>query len=308
MQVKDKTKTPPPFTDSIFHSNQYPEEKRNHFISRNRRNNKTLRNGQRKHQMRPILNFLLMGILAVGSIGIFAALPETYVGGYSDVNIENPKEYLSFGETTYFVDKDNLTITTEILKNNPYVSLSDVEVSYKILINGEEYDDYLPYMYMPAIGFGEEKTYISNTIDGITELKNDPNASIEIKPYFADLSSYVDTLDEYMYLDEEEEGLSDEELLKKYEKEYVDPHSFEILSDGKDNPTHSVTFTIQNIGRSEYLNCEYQILFKKDGKVVYADTDYFSPYHSDDTIGSVTYTPKTNIEDYDEVEVYQINS
>lgn len=301
MQVKDKTKTPPPFEDSVFHSYQYPDKKKNRSMTRRQRNGKT------RKTMRPLLNFLLLGVLALGNIVALGVLPESYPG-YENINIEDADEYLSFGETSYFVDRDNLTITTEILKKDPYVRISDVEIAYKIIINGEEYDeDYMPYMYIPAMGFGQDKTYISNTIDNVTELKNDPDASIEIKPYFPDLASYVDSLKEYMYLDEEEENLSNAELLKKYKKEYVEPHSFEILSDGKENPTHSVTFTIQNIGSSKYLNCQYQILFKKDGKVIYADTDYFSPYHDDDTIGSVTYTPKTNIEDYDEVEVYQID-
>lgn len=254
---------------------------------------------EKKHAPHPGRVFAIcMGVFAAvtaGTIGFYAVFGSgsdyaTAVSESADLDLSDVLE-TEVVSSFYDAESEGTIATVRVRKTEP-----DTVVSYGNIGFGEE-DGYLTGS-IPQMGFDVEEVYVSVPIDGQYTQSELKNRKLKMEGYAHRIA------DDYAYLVNRDNPSIDEirnawkAVNAGYEREVT------VVDDGRNGTPGEVIYRVSTKdGSHTYLDGDVDILFKKDGEVVYADVDNF--YAADDQRSSLTevYHADYSIPDYDEVEV-----
>ncbi len=200
--------------------------------------------------------------------------------------------------------QDEAITTFHIQKANPaYRSYVELEVETTNLTNDDEVND---WPMVGAMGFECSEIWVSS----VAHFYYDPPQSVEDIHVETDLTEeYSDYIGNYFYDENNEQSY--ETLLNRYKEEFPSDYAtIQIDSTGMETQSGIVTYTVTNPeGVQDYdtLYGSVNIVFKKDGQVVFGAVDHYST-SSNVRSKSFAYSPDVQIPSYDDVEIINMHS
>ena len=251
-------------------------------------------------------------IVAIGmSILLAVCTAGTIVSNYSffddpfsvadDDSVKMPwNEVFSFGEPVYFMDGETLVYTVPVSKlpKNREVLYNSLTVTVKNS-DGKEED----YVSLPRMDLFTDQAYLSGTIigwEGGTE-----DLQFEFEPYHDKIDVYTPMRYDYL---SRKDNPTEEDILNEYQKFNAnDFHDIEILDDGVAEQNGKVTVKLKSKDPdATYQYGDLNIVFKKDGKPVFADTTHYSQDSKAKSDLVHTYETEHKLPAYDSVEVIDL--
>lgn len=221
--------------------------------------------------------------------------PSASYGSPANLNIEQ--------QDTFFYN-GSLYVNYKVTKDSPYEQTTlSMEVTGSNPISDEESWDWIN---PTDLGFDCSEVWVTAVLPYLNEDEPDPS---EIDLSISKNDSYTRTIQDYSYL-LDDESVSDQKLLELYKENF--PEDFpevQVDSDSVSSQNGIVTYTLKvKKGKyaSDYISSSVNIIYKKDGKVVYAASDYCSGTLSDNQ-KTFAYNPDHPVPPYDEVEVNVIS-
>lgn len=164
-------------------------------------------------------------------------------------------------------------------------------------------DTQTEYLSIPSMGFDCSQVYVTcaftqfQTLDGLDEV------TVTYQPY----ESQRDQLHDYEYLLNDPATATNDTLLKAYRQSYPEHYNtITLLSDGSLEQSGVVSFQVTpKSSESAYLDGDVNIVYKKNGQVVYGGLYNYSSSTTQPKI--FAYTPPVAIPEYDSVEIIDLH-
>lgn len=289
--------------DSLFQNRKNPGSSFRSSAGQNRTDQK---DGQRKSRgYRPFrmqMILALSALLCAGSAFVTqnlfgwgaSASYETYVADYGLYPSLVESEPVFF----YISDNSQPVVTFRFSKINPeyYISSGYGNISFRDGVLEE-------FAEIPELGVNTDEAWMSYELPIYYSKEEGDSLSLSDFSLMPE-EGYYETLSAYVY----SENSQDPDFLKrKYRSEnaWLYPE-IEVTDEGLDSIRHTAAFTVTP--KSETLiSQEVQVLYKKNGQVVYAGTMYIDGDPSDGRPMDFYYTPEIDVPEYDEVEIHSLN-
>lgn len=296
-----------------------PEDRGKQEKPQPKRRQKPLRRKGSYYTFRPfqtwktlIIAMAVLGVLSVvsGSHASFGGVSEIDDWDRSSFYLADP--YAVEAMSVYINEDDRPVVLWKVDKYDPTLDLGS---GYRTMtLNGTTVND---FVRMPKMGPNTDTVYMS--VEG--EAHYSPDELENLSPYEFDLTAEKD--DEVHawrfgdYLSGDHDQADPATLQRVYKAQNPDEYpDYQVTDGGFDQSDHTVTYTVARRYRhddtdSYYLYTEAQILFKKDGEVVFADiVDVESDPEENPSEAKTftrTYTPSYSIPEYDSVELKSLS-
>lgn len=288
-------------TDPVLNTDQVPSGRGGFGNLRNQKQHG-------KHALANIRPFrLLLGTLAfVLAAGVFQTLHISFGGhsepAYSSVSEDSAAAYSTTGllepeiVNGWVTETGHTVVVCRMVKEDSDLRVDGASV-YLSGQNGEG------WIWLPSLGYLNDEVYgygILENYDGIPVQPEDVAAVVEDGGVSSDLFS-----DGYWY-EEGQTNPSRAEVIARMKKdEWIREYPVTVTADGVEEQNGSVAFTVENPYDSSgytYMN----VIFRKEGKVVFADTMDVSLDEGRRTTMQVYNAPFSIPGGYDEVEVVNL--
>lgn len=301
MKVKEKSKIPSALQVNPF--KRPPSlRKKNHLQNSNKR---------KKSSFKPVKSLILsfLGFCVILCAQAYIAI-NTYNGDYSEsseyisYSAEDIDKHVKIGQYSAFKDGDNLVVTIPIEKQIRGEKFYLPYIEYDLT---DKYGNEVVYTHyadtnLSSIGYFNDLLYVSFPVEDIPNDISDLNLNI----YFDEDSDMdvTEIQDDWIFDDYEYKITDVDDAMTAYKRiNPMDFYNLEITDDSVARQDGYITFMATTLdGDKEYISGKANVLFKKDGQVIFGDiVDYESPYET--TAYKVNYHAQYPLPEYDEVEV-----
>ena len=164
-------------------------------------------------------------------------------------------------------------------------------------------DDQTEFLSIPSMGFDCSQVYVTSVFPQFQTLDGLEDVTVTYEPN----ESQQDLLHDYEYLLNEPEMATHDTLLKAYRQSYPEHYNtIALLSDGSLEQSGVVSFQVTpGSSESAYLDGDVNIVYKKDGQVVFGGLYNYSSSATQSKI--FAYTPPVAIPEYDSVEIIDLH-
>lgn len=205
--------------------------------------------------------------------------------------------------SVYINDANHPVVTFRFDKTDPAASIEGG--TGQLYYNGTLVNS---YVQVPDLGFNTDSAWLS--VEGDIHFQPSEAADIDLSDFSLESESYdayVSTLENSVYDQDGLNGSTDIDTLKRLyrsQNSYL-YRNFEITGERHNSNEIQIDYRMTPESQTENFASYFspaQILFKKDGQIVYADAFYPDGKEtSDGTSFSGTYTVKGTVPEYDEV-------
>lgn len=291
--VKEKTKTDPIFDP--FHTTQPPVYKngaKQGMITRAASEHSRFVPGKRL-----LISAILLAVCIVSTV-VYQTMNTITRSGPATPGIQEgyvpASTCYALESTDLFTQSDHIFVTSHIRKTDPYVETFGGSISYEIY-GGDAAEN--TWVYLPSLSYGEADLYLSSYV--WSDAAKDADR-LSVSAGF-DEDIYVYDFEDYGFLNE---GASQEELLKAWQKEYAQAIQCDILYDGvQDQNVSSTSALLKFTSTDSDFSCFYNIRFYNGDQVVFGDTGWCSSGEDDSSYVITQYDAGVRIPHYDRVEV-----
>lgn len=269
---------------------------------------------------------ILGGLLLISTIGTSM----TYYDGSSRTYIESPSisgisasSAMELGDPIYFASGKDTVLTLPVTKLVPDLSLGSSTVSVDVEVlskagqlveeTGDSYTE-TQWITVPDMDFYTDSVYVSTIL---YDVQPEDIISVTTTP---EGESYTEELGDYLWsLDLNDPASLDDATLRKLlsrSHEFA-RYDIEVTDDGVDEQSGVVVAKVTKPDASSLVDGQYytqdnqitgscNILFKKDGEVVFADVYYYPNETAARDSFAFAYTAPYDLPEYDSVEIVDL--
>ncbi len=205
--------------------------------------------------------------------------------------------------SVYINDANHPVVTFRFDKTDPAASIEGG--TGQLYYNGTLVNS---FVQVPDLGFNTDSAWLS--VEGDIHFQPSEASDLDLSDFSLESDNsdaYVSSLENSVYDQDGQNGLTDIDTLKRLfrsQNSYL-YRNYEITNEKHDDDQTSISYILTPASHTEEYMSFYspvQILFKKDGQIVYADVFYPDGQEGSDGLSFTgTYTHNGSIPEYDEV-------